>query len=372
MDASVSDHKNINEQDRLVPSEIQREGCCSATNAGSRPYVRSKLPRLRWTPDLHHLFVHVVERLGGQKKATPKLVLQLMNVEGLTISHVKSHLQMYRSVKFDEGDNEDEANGGHCMNPSVEGDAGSNFASPSDCYPYCEFERAAATAHQMFTYNIRGQRLTQSQAGMMANNLWQPVNPMSYYGRAIPTAPAPPLQVPISPCGRGYWQQMLSCPYHLYHHDDSLCRMLREGSHEPVDSASARTQGYTSCYVNSHPCMRSDCAPDMKKSSVETHAVPEKFHEGVDMEHFRDTEVENDASCSDCVVQADDQELTSMNTNEPAGNSAATESRHRVEAPDCPTMADKQCCFTSGRWTTKTAFQLKFSSCQTEGSKHTS
>lgn len=32
-----------------------------------RPYVRSKLPRLRWTPDLHLRFVNAVERLGGQE-----------------------------------------------------------------------------------------------------------------------------------------------------------------------------------------------------------------------------------------------------------------------------------------------------------------
>ncbi|KAL7000570.1 hypothetical protein U1Q18_001721 [Sarracenia purpurea var. burkii] len=66
-----------------------------------RQYVRSKMPRLRWTPDLHMAFVQAVERLGGQKRATPKLVLQLMNVRGLSIAHVKSHLQMYRSKKLD-------------------------------------------------------------------------------------------------------------------------------------------------------------------------------------------------------------------------------------------------------------------------------
>ncbi|KAM3344341.1 putative Myb family transcription factor [Capsicum galapagoense] len=67
-----------------------------------RSYVRSKMARLRWTPDLHRRFVHAVERLGGHDRATPKLVLRLMDIKGLNIAHVKSHLQMYRSKKIDD------------------------------------------------------------------------------------------------------------------------------------------------------------------------------------------------------------------------------------------------------------------------------
>ncbi|KAH7669319.1 Myb domain plants domain-containing protein [Dioscorea alata] len=66
-----------------------------------RQYIRSKVPRLRWTPDLHYCFLQAIEKLGGQHKATPKLLLQLMDVRGLTISHVKSHLQMFRSMRND-------------------------------------------------------------------------------------------------------------------------------------------------------------------------------------------------------------------------------------------------------------------------------
>ncbi|KDO78278.1 hypothetical protein CISIN_1g043383mg, partial [Citrus sinensis] len=65
-----------------------------------RPYVRSKMPRLRWTADLHRSFVHAIERLGGEERATPKMVLQIMGVKDLTISHVKSHLQVSQNASM--------------------------------------------------------------------------------------------------------------------------------------------------------------------------------------------------------------------------------------------------------------------------------
>lgn len=63
-------HEDVsNNIDEAMGSRTSTEGKTqSATSSGAvRQYIRSKMPRLRWTPDLHLAFLLAVERLGGQE-----------------------------------------------------------------------------------------------------------------------------------------------------------------------------------------------------------------------------------------------------------------------------------------------------------------
>jgi len=81
-------------------------------------------PRLKWTCDLHHKFIEAVNQLGGPNstyfclffififmfldclfliylvvlfmfvEATPKGLMKVMEIPGLTLYHLKSHLQV--------------------------------------------------------------------------------------------------------------------------------------------------------------------------------------------------------------------------------------------------------------------------------------
>lgn len=94
--------KNTVSSNGSLPSHSERPLLLQGSNGpGEMGLVLSTdpKPRLKWTTELHERFVDAVSQLGGPDKATPKSVMRVMGVKGLTLYHLKSHLQKYRLGK---------------------------------------------------------------------------------------------------------------------------------------------------------------------------------------------------------------------------------------------------------------------------------
>ncbi|XP_058102599.1 protein PHR1-LIKE 3-like [Magnolia sinica] len=89
LESSVMGHEDL--QGSLEGNNLSADSCLVLST--------DPKPRLRWTAELHERFVDAVTQLGGPDKATPKSIMRTMGVKGLTLYHLKSHLQKYRLGK---------------------------------------------------------------------------------------------------------------------------------------------------------------------------------------------------------------------------------------------------------------------------------
>ncbi|WVZ04750.1 hypothetical protein V8G54_018096 [Vigna mungo] len=93
-------HVRFSSQIEKLSPTLSAGSVSTVGNSASNGAAVSSKTRIRWTKDLHEKFVECVNRLGGSEQATPKAILKMMDTDGLTIFHVKSHLQKYRIAKF--------------------------------------------------------------------------------------------------------------------------------------------------------------------------------------------------------------------------------------------------------------------------------
>ena len=68
----------FSENSPSLSMELEYRSNDKSSEFAIRTYVKSTMPRLRWTHDLHCRFVYVVERLGGVDRKLNSLFLYIL------------------------------------------------------------------------------------------------------------------------------------------------------------------------------------------------------------------------------------------------------------------------------------------------------
>ncbi|RYR74644.1 hypothetical protein Ahy_A02g009375 [Arachis hypogaea] len=89
-EAKEEEEDNNEEGNLTNPSSSSTASREGKRGSGVRQYVRSKMPRLCWTPNLHLSFVHVVQRLGGQ---------EILDIHGPVLALVLEKLKPYGGLQ---------------------------------------------------------------------------------------------------------------------------------------------------------------------------------------------------------------------------------------------------------------------------------
>ncbi|CAH2052496.1 unnamed protein product [Thlaspi arvense] len=110
LEAKEETHKENSKKENDEKVGIQEKKSLSSKITPCIFYTSDDKARLRWSSDLHDCFVNAVAKLGGPDKATPKSVKEMMEVEGIALHHVKSHLQKFRLGKCNIRDESDPYN----------------------------------------------------------------------------------------------------------------------------------------------------------------------------------------------------------------------------------------------------------------------